>query len=159
VTQSSGRGAKALLPFLLILAAALLTVGLCKNLLLVQIDNPEALVWVSEGDMLVHTYMHSMYRVPVSEKFRIERGHFRLFHVKTDSYAVLEYFGLERKDEPNVDEEFKEFSIPVASIGNHVLRLHDVDIPLGTHQDRDGRIRVKLVEGPLLVYVTRLLWR
>ncbi|MEW6112885.1 MAG: hypothetical protein AB1664_12210 [Thermodesulfobacteriota bacterium] len=159
MTHSSGRGAKALLLFLAILAAALLTVGLCKNLLLVQIDNPEMLIWVSEGDVLVHTYMHSMYQVPVSERFRIERGHFMLFHVKTDSYAALEYLGLQRKDEPNVDEKFREFSIPSASIGNHALRLHDSDIPLGTHQDKEGSIRVKLVEMPALMYVASLLRR
>lgn len=159
MTHSSGCGAKALLLFLVILAVALLTVGLCKNLLLVQIDNPEVLARVSQGNVLVHTYMHSMYQVPVSEKFRIERGHFRLFHVKTDSYAALECLGLEEREEPNVYLAFTEFSIPAASIGNHTLRLHDRDIPLGTHQDKEGRIRVKLVEMPALVYIARLFWR
>jgi len=159
VTHGSGRSFKALLLFLVILAAALFTVGLCKNLLLVQINCPEVVARVSEGEVLVHTYIHSMYQVPVSEKFRIERGHFRLFHVKTDSYAALEYLGLETKDEPNVDGKFTEFAIPPASIGNHVLRLHDRDILLGTDQNRDASIRVKLVEEPLLVYVARLLWR
>ncbi|MEW6533231.1 MAG: hypothetical protein AB1473_20540 [Thermodesulfobacteriota bacterium] len=159
MTHSSGRSPKTLVLVLVILAAALLTVGLCKNLLLVQIDNPEVLAPVSEGDVLVHTYMHSMYQVPVSEKFKIERGHFRLFHVKTDSYAALEYLGLERKDEPNVDVAFAEFSIPAASIGKHMLRLHDREIPLGTHQDSNGRIRVKLVQASAVVYFARLLWR
>jgi len=159
VIQSSGRGAKALLLLLVILAAALLTVGLCKNLLFVQIDNPKALARVSEGDELVHTYTHSMYHALVSERFRIERGHFRLLHVKTDSYAALEYLGLERKEEPNAHGAFTEFSIPAASMGSHMLRLNDRDISLGTDQDRDGRIRVKLVEAPLLVCLASFFWR
>jgi len=79
--------------------------------------------------------------------------------VQTQSDAVLAYLGIERKNEPNVDGKFKEFCIPAASIGNHVLRFHDRDIVLGTQEGRDGSIRVKLARVPLLTHFARLVWR
>ncbi len=157
--RRSARGTRALVLCPLILAAALLTVGLCKTLLVLEIGRPGFLVPVSEGDVFFRTYVHSMYRAPVTEKFRVEGGHFRLVHVMSQSDAVLEYLGLERKDEPNVDRQFTQFTIPAASIGNHMIRLHDRDIPLGTHEDTDGKIRVKLMRVSLLEYVARLVWR
>ena len=72
--------------------------GLWKDLLVVKIGSPEVMVPVSEGDVFFHTYVHSMYQVPVSEKFRIEDGHFRLVHVQTQSDAVLALLGSRRKE-------------------------------------------------------------
>lgn len=143
----------------LFFVAALAALGLSKDHLVVKIGSPEVMVPVSEGDVFFRTYIHSMYQVPVSEKFRIEDGHLRLVHVQTQSDAVLAYLGIERKNEPNVDGKFREFSIPAASIGNHVLRFHDRDIPLGTHEGRNGSIHVKLARVPVLTYFARLVWR
>jgi hypothetical protein len=143
----------------LLLGAALLLVGICKSVLVVQISNPDVLLPVAEGDVFVRTYVDSMYQAPVSEKFRIEDGHFRLFHVKTESDAVLAYLGLERKGEFNVDRKFGEFSVPAASIGNHVAWVNDRAIPLGTHEDREGSVQVKLLKFPFLVHVAHCIWR
>lgn len=150
---------RTLVLLLLSFAAALSAVGLWKDLLVVTIDSPNVMVPVSEGDVVFRTYMHSMYQVPVSEKFRIEYGHFKLVHVETQSDAVLAYLGLEGKNEPNAHGNFREFSVPAASIGDHVLRFHDRDIPLGTHEGPDGSIHVKLARVPLLAYFARLVWR
>jgi hypothetical protein len=147
-----------LVPVTLTFFAALSIAGLWMDLLVVRIDSPEVAVAVSEGDILYRTYMHSMYEVPVSEKFRIEGGHFRLVHVHTQSEAVLAYLGIEGKDEPNAHGEFREFSIPAASIGDHRLRLHDCDIPLGTHECRDGNIHVQLARVSLIDFAL-LVWR
>ena len=141
------------------LAAVLLAVGLGTDVLVVQIDSPEIMVPVSEGEEFCRTYINSMYQASVSEKFRIEDGHLRLVHVRTQSDAALAYLGIERKNEPNVDRKLREFSIPAASIGNHMLRFHDRDIPLGTREGRDGTIRVKLARIPLLTHFARLVWR
>ena len=62
---------RTLVLLLLSFAAALSAVGLWKDLLVVKIGSPEVMVPVSEGDVFFRTYMHSMYQVPVSEKFRI----------------------------------------------------------------------------------------
>jgi len=150
---------RTLVLLLLSFAAALSAVGLYKDLLVVTIDSPNVMVPVSEGDVLFRTYMHSMYQVPVSEKFRIKYGHFELVHVETQSDAVLAYLGLEGRTEPNAHGKFREFSVPAASIGDHVLRFHDRDIPLGTHEGPDGSIHVKLARVPLLAYFARLVWR
>ena len=150
---------RTLVLLLLSFAAALSAVGLWKDLLVVKIGSPEVMVPVSEGDVFFRTYMHSMYQVPVSEKFRIEYGHFRLVHVQTQSDAVIAYLGLEGKNEPNAHGNFTEFSVPAASIGEHVLRFNDRDIPLGTHEGRDGTIHVKLARVPVLTYFAHLVWR
>lgn len=147
-----------LVPVTLSFLAALSIAGLWMDLLVVRIDSPEVVVAVSEGDIFYRTYVHSMYQVPVSEKFRIEGGYFRLVHVRTQSDAVLAYLGIEGKNELNADGKFREFSIPAASIGDHKLRLHDRDIPLGTHEGRDGNIHVQLTRVSLLDFAI-LSWR
>jgi len=144
---------------LLVLLAALVVAGIGKNVLVLEIEDPNVTVTVRVGDVFFHTYTQSMYDVPVKEKFRVEDGLFRLVHVTTSSDAALVYLGIEKKDEPNVDEAFREFTIPAASIGNHVISVDDKEIPLGTRAGRDGRIRVKLVKISLLTYVGRLMWR
>jgi hypothetical protein len=134
-------------------------VGLWMDLLVLEIGSPELVVPVSEGDVFFRTYINSMYEAPVSEKFKIEDGHLRLVHVQTQSDAALAYLGIERKNEPNADEKLTEFSIPAASIGNHVLRFRDCDIPLGTGEGRDGSVRVRLARVSLLAHFVRPFWR
>ena len=151
--------AKALVLCALVAAAALLAVGLWKTILVLEVSSPAVLASVRECDVFLLTYTHSMYHVPVTEKFWIEDGHFRLVHVMTQSDAVLAYLGLESKTKPNVDLKFTEFTIQAGSMGNHVLQFHNRRIPLATGQDRDGGIRVRLNRVPLLVYIAQLIRR
>jgi hypothetical protein len=151
------RGLVGLLALLFVIA--FFAVGLRKQVLVVQVDGPDVLIPVSEGEVFFRSYTHSMYQVPVSEKFLIENEHFRLVHVQTQSEAVLAYLGLEGKNEPNADAKVKEFSIPAASIGKHMLRFPHRDLYLGTQEGRNGSIRVKLTKVPLFMYLARLFWR
>jgi hypothetical protein len=146
-----------LLPVILILALS--GAAFRNDLVVLEIGTPEVVLPVSEGDVFVHTYVHSMYQVPVSEKFRIEDGNFRLVHVMTESEAALEYLGLESKEEPNVNRTCNEFTILAASIGSHSLRVKDRYVPLATIADSDGRIKVKLRRVALLGYCARTIWR
>jgi hypothetical protein len=155
----SWRRAKALVPVLLLLVTVMAMVGFWKSVLVLEIGGLGFEERVSPGDVFVHTYTHSMYDVPVLEKYRIEDGHFRLVHVTAQSDAALDYLGIDRKDEPNVNLKLREFNIPAASTGHHVIRLHDSDVPLGTGEGRDGTIRVELLKVPLVVYFSRLMWR
>jgi len=141
------------------IVACVLALGFWKTLLILEIGTPELRLPVHQDDVIVCTYINSIYEVPVSEKLRIEDGHFRLFHVTTQSDAVLAFLGLERKDEPNADLELKEFTVNAASLGHHVLRVNDRDIPLRPHRDQQGRIHVKLLKAPLLTHLTRSMWR
>ena len=139
------------------LAGLLLFAGLAKPILVLEISSPPVLVPMAEGDLVVHTYLQSMYDAAVSERFRIEQRRFHLFHVMTDCEACLAYLGLARKDEPNVDLTFQEFGIPAASIGNHVIRIHGREIPLDTHEGRSGTITVQLRQMSLFMYFLRLI--
>ena len=141
------------------MVVSLLAAGFPKHFVVLEIGPAEVVTPVSEGDVFVHTYVHSMYQVPVSEKFRIEDGTLRLVHVMTESEAVLEYLGVESKEEPNVDYTCNGFTILAASIGNHSLRVNDRDIPLGTHADTDGRIHVKLRRVAPPSYCAYMIWR
>ena len=115
------------------------------------------LLSVSEGDVFTHGYTHSMYGAPVSEKFRIEDGSLRLFHVMTESEAVLEYFAIEKKGAPNTAGKFKSFSIPGASIGRHVLDLNGREIAI---ERRDaGTILVTVKKISFMTYLKTHLWR
>ncbi|MBM3301193.1 MAG: hypothetical protein FJY85_14715, partial [Deltaproteobacteria bacterium] len=147
------RPRKLVLILLVGLAALLLLAGLSKSVMVLEITNPELVLPVSQGDVLCHSYTHSMYEVPVAEKFIIQDGYLRLVHVMTQSEAALAYFGIEKKGEPNVDSKFLEFTIPAGSIGNHVLTLNRREIPLETREDRDGSIHVRLLKVPLLGYL------
>jgi uncharacterized membrane protein len=143
----------------LLLATALLMVGFCKSVLVLEIGGLGVGELVSPGDVFVVTYTHSMYQAPVHEKFKIEDRQFTLVHVMTQSDAALAYLGIEGKDEPNVNRSLTEFNIPAASMGNYVLKLHDRDIPLGTGAGRKGTIRVRLLRVPLIMYFARFIRR
>ncbi|MBI4962855.1 MAG: hypothetical protein HY913_06225 [Desulfomonile tiedjei] len=154
-----GYGARAWVPYLLGVAAILLVVGPGQSLLIVDIGGRELALPVSEGDVFVHTYTHSMYDVPVSEKFRIEGDYLRLVQVTSLSEAALEYLGIERRDEFNVDLRCRGFTIPAGSIGNHVFQVRDREIDLGNPENREEAIQVKLVRVRALVYFVSALWR
>ena len=143
---------------ILLILACLLALGFWKTVLLLEIGTSEFRLCVHPGDVVVCTYINSIYDVPVSEKLRVEDGHFKLFHVTTESDAVLAFLGLDRKDGSNVDLEFKEFTVNAASQGRHVLSVHGRDIPLKTHNDQ-ASIHVKLIKAPLVVHLTHLIWR
>jgi hypothetical protein len=99
-----------------------------------------------------------MYGVPVTEKFRVEKGQLTLFHV-ISSDAALEYFGIERKEENNVRRELVEFSIPRASVGKHVLTVKDREIRLGDLNGQGEHIRIRMAEMPIISYVAKRVWR
>ncbi|MFH0824700.1 MAG: hypothetical protein V2B18_18250, partial [Pseudomonadota bacterium] len=125
-------------------AAALPAWGIYRDRPVLDIGNGRHLIPVSKGEIFRHSYVQSMYDVPVTEKFQIEDGYFRLIQVVTESDAVLVYLGLERGKEPNDAGRFVEFTIPLGSIGNHVISVPGRDIPLGTGENQTGSTSVKL---------------
>lgn len=137
----------------------LLALGLQTNLQVVEIGDSGPSLLARNGDLFCHEYTHSMYGVQVVEKFRIEDGHFRIFHVMTQSDAVLEYFGIEKRDKHNVDGTFQQFSIPAASIGKHILKLDSYELSLDKPEHKDGSIHVKLLQVPFWAYAARLIRR
>jgi hypothetical protein len=102
-----------------------------------------------------------MYGVPVAEHLRVEDGRMVLFEVAS-SEAALEYLGIESRGPDNVRRVLQEFSIPVDSVGNHVLCAGERRLPLASVPTEDGRILVRLTRPPLFIYLIHSLrefWR
>lgn len=125
------------------------------------VGSGEASMWLpaAEGDLFSHGYTHSMYGAAVTEQFRVGDGVLRLFHVMTESEAVLEYFAIEKKGENNVEGTFKAFSIPAASIGNHVLRVADREIDPAWLHAQSGAISITLTKTSPMAYFLTHFWR
>jgi hypothetical protein len=114
---------------------------------------------VQYGDIVMHTFIHSMYEVPVIERFRIENGRMHLFHVDSESHAALEYYGIENRLENNVTRRIREFSIPVDSIGLHMLFIGNQAVSLSTVNSGTPSIRIRLIQQPAVVNWVNSLWR
>ena len=142
-----------------VLAVACLLAGIRPQVLEIGRAGPH--VWVREGDVVSLHYIQSMYGVPVEERLRVEAGRLVLFEV-VSSDAALEYLGIETRGPHNASRVLQEFSIPAASVGNHVLCVGDHRIPLAAVPADDGRILVRLARPPLFTYLIhhlRELWR
>jgi hypothetical protein len=141
------------------LAVACLLAGIRPQVLEIGRAGPH--VWVHEGDLVSLHYIQSMYGVPVEERLRVEAGCLVLFQV-VSSDAALEYLGIETRGPHNASRVLQEFSIPAASVGNHVLCVGDHRIPLAAVPADGGRILIRLARPPLFTYLIhqfRELWR
>lgn len=131
--------------------------GLLFKFPVLEISSPGTLIPVNEGDQFIHSFTHSMYQAPVNEQFIIENGQLRLLAVMTPSVAVLEYFGLNSQDVRNLNLVFESFTIPVASIGAHIIKIRDSVINLETGEDRQERIHLKISRMNLWEYLLQRL--
>lgn len=146
------------LPYLTLLVAGCVAVGLLVKVQVLQVGEGGPVFRVAESEVFSLCYIQSMYSVPVTEKFRVEKGHFILFHV-ISSAAALEYFGIERKEENNVRRALVEFSIPRASVGQHVLTVKGRAIELGNIGGQGERIRIRMAQMPVIMYIATQVWR
>ncbi|MCX7966797.1 MAG: hypothetical protein N2596_09255 [Syntrophorhabdaceae bacterium] len=113
---------------------------------------------VRNKDEIILQYTHSMFGVPVIEKFFVEDGSLILYHVDTN-YAALEYFGIEGKKKDNIKLIIKEFSIPKDSIGKHTLYVKDKVFMISQFRDFHGSVRIRLRRIPLIMFFKYCLWR
>jgi hypothetical protein len=113
---------------------------------------------VKNGDTIALSYTHSMYKVPVIERFKVENGMLELFHVET-SDAALEYFGIEGKGINNVRTSVKEFTIPTVSVGHHLLSVSGKNILLGSIKTKDQKIQISLNKQSFASYLINSIWR
>lgn len=133
-----------------VLSAACLALGVRPQIIEVGRAGPR--VWVSEGDVVSLHYTQSMYGVPVEERLRVERGSLILFEV-VSTEAALEYLGIETRGANNTHRVLQDFSIPAASVGNHVLFVNGRAIPLSSVSSEGGSVRIRLVRQSLLIYL------
>jgi hypothetical protein len=142
-----------------VLTAACLAAGIRPQVLEVGRYGPH--VWVRERDLVSLHYTQSMYGVPVEERLRVEAGRLVLFEV-VSSDAALEYLGIQTRGPNNVKRILQGFSIPAASMGNHVLCVGDRRIPLASVPADEGIIHIRQTRPPLFIYLIhplRELWR
>jgi hypothetical protein len=105
-------------------------------------------------------YLHSIYREPVFEEFRIEGGAVLLQGIRTKSPAVMEYYGF---------EETKEFHPVTLRLGavyfkwgtgeGQGLIVRERKIYLSEIGERGERIRLRVVTLPLWQYLHRITFK
>lgn len=142
-----------------VLAVVCLFAGLRPQVLEVGRYGPH--IRVSEGALVSLHYTQSMYGVPVEERLRVASGRLVLFEV-VSSDAALEYLGIETRGPQNANRVIQEFSIPAASVGNHVLCVGDRRIPLAAVPANEGRVVIRLTRPPFFIYLIHSfmeLWR
>jgi len=137
------------------LAAAAFTV----DSQIIEVGNTGLFFPVTDGDVVSHEFTHSMYDVRVIERFRIENGCLNLFHVASESDAALEYYGIDNRHVNNANRQIREFGIPVASIGSHVLNIRNQSVFLGALQASEHSIHIRLSSRPAIVNGFYSLWR
>lgn len=150
------RGARWIL-FILPLVAGCLAIGYALRVQVLQIGDCGPVFRVAEGETFSLRYTHSMYGVPVREEFRVEKNYLVLFHVAS-SDAALEYFAIEKREENNVRRALVEFSIPRASVGNHILLLRESEISLRDLAGQDEHVRIGIGQLPVITYVAKHVW-
>jgi len=151
------RGVIVLLCLLLCISVAIIAVLLIQVQVL-KIGDSGLFFRVINGNIITLRYTHSMYGVPVTERLRVENGRLELFHVIT-SDAALEYFGIEGKDENNVKNSLKEFTIPTGSVGQHTLSVQGHEILLSNIRTKGQNIHINIIKQPLASYYIDSIWR
>jgi hypothetical protein len=103
---------------------------------------------ISSGAVFSLTHLNSIYDAPVEEAFRVDdRGQIWLKALRTESAAVLEYYGLEE-----VSREWISLSRPVGRIsliitrrGAVTLGLENEEIPLSQLLPDGARVELRAV--------------
>ena len=147
-----------LMLFSTVITIALLVFALQARFSVVDISSAKISIPINEGDDVVHSYTHSMYKASVNEQFIIDDSRFHLMNVNTDSIAVLEYFGLNNKDVSHLNLFFDSFTIPSSSVGAHRLKIKGAEIDLGTGEERDGKVYIRIRKTGLIEYLKILIW-
>jgi len=112
-----------------------------------NLDHPCSLVFkIAPSEHLAMFYTHSIYDAPVEEIFEASSGNIILKSVKTDSPAVMEYYGFEGM-EPLQDINLSlgpTFTVQVGMRQEQSLVVGERTIDLRTIANPGDRIRVSL---------------
>jgi hypothetical protein len=132
--------------------AALLIMGINQRMMVIRINNSGPFFLVSEGDILSHSYTHSMYQERVTENFKVTGGKLRVENIVTESHAARAYLGIGPKPEDMPHQELEGFIIPAYSIGRHTLEFRDRMVELGMSEHCNGKIHIRLEEMNVFQY-------
>jgi hypothetical protein len=127
-----------------------------------NLDYPCSLVFrMTPSEHFSMYYTHSIYDAPVAEIFEANSGKIVLKSVKTDSPAVMEYYGFEEM-KPLQDLSFSlgpSFTVQIGMRQDQGLTVGERTIDLRTMGGRGNRIRVSLDEISLPLYLLSSLLR
>jgi hypothetical protein len=141
----------------LIVAGGVLFLNKITFLQVENLDRGKALhIRVSPSEPFSIFYVHSIYREPVIEEFRVKEGAIHLEGVRTKSPAVMEYYGF---------EDTKEFHPVTQRLGAIYFRwgtgegqgliVRERKIYLSEIGERGDRIQLRVESVPLGYYLLR----
>ena len=120
-----------------------------------NLDHPCSLVFkIAPSEHFAMLYTHSIYDVPVAEIFESRSRKIFLKSVKTESPAVMEYYGFEGigpLQHVNLDLG-QTFIVQVAMTQAQSLAVGESIIDLRTIANQGDRIRVSLDATPMPLY-------
>jgi hypothetical protein len=149
--MSTNRGKKAgwrVLIGALLLSPVSLQAALTLQILL---KDTKQIYWekpVSSGSVFSLTHLNSIYEAPVEEAFGVDdRGQIWLKALRTDSAAVLEYYGLEEvsREWITLSRPLGQISLIISSRGEVTLRFEKEEIPLSELLPDGARVEIRAV--------------
>lgn len=132
-----------------VVGAALVAAGSLFGLAgtqVLEVGRTGARIPVRTGEVVTLRYTQSMYGTPVVERLRVEDGRLVLFEVAA-SDACLEYLRIETHGPGNAAVALDRFSVPLDSVGGHVLAVGGRELRLAETPAEDGRITVRLTRA------------
>jgi hypothetical protein len=145
-----------MLKHFLIAAICLIVIAVIGSILQIQVievKNTQLYIFVRDGDIISHEFIHSIYDVPVMEKLRICKGSMVLFFLDSPDDAALEYYWIDRRGEGNVCRRIDEFYIPVKSIGRHSVSINNEPIFVKGSSALSGGVNIRLIQIPIIAFI------
>jgi len=115
----------------------------------VVLKDTQQIFWerpVSSGSVFSLTHLNSIYEAPVEEAFRVDdRGLIWLTALRTDSAAVLEYYGLEEVSRGwiTLSRFVGRLSLIITPRGEVTLRFENEKIPLSELLPDGTRVEIR----------------
>jgi hypothetical protein len=103
---------------------------------------------VSNGSVFSLTHLNSIYDAPVEEAFRVDdQGLIWLTALRTDSAAVLEYYGLEEvsREWIALSRPLGRLSLIISPLGKMTFRFEKEEIPLSQLLPDGARVEIRVV--------------
>jgi len=103
---------------------------------------------VSNGSVFSLTHLNSIYDAPVEEAFRVDdQGLIWLKALRTDSAAVLEYYGLEEvsREWIALSRPLGRLSLIISPLGEMTFRFEKEEIPLSQLLPDGARVEIRVV--------------
>ncbi len=127
-----------------------------------NMERPKAIpIRIGSSEPFSQFYIHSIYREPVAEEFRVDHEAIVLKGVRTKSPAVMEYYGFqESKEFHPMDLRLGAVFLIKRGMGEgQGLIVGDRKIHLTEIGERGDRIRLRVESVSLGKYLSAMIWK